>query len=191
MTMTDAELIEILRSSANRVVNYAGDRIEQLERELSISRRAQVVMDNSVEALTAERDKYEAAWMTAEGKLADAEAERDKAYANGYSDAETEISKSVLGQRNAFLHSQYANAADRIEALTANLQVSNELGRALEEDAGQLREDNARLRDALARMANEINVVGSEYDKAAKALDGVVSSIKQQARAALTGKADT
>ena len=27
-----------------------------------------------IEALTAERDKYESAWMTAEGKLADAEA---------------------------------------------------------------------------------------------------------------------
>ena len=49
--MTDAELTKMLRSSANRVVNYAADRIEQL---------------------TAERDKYESAWMTAEGKLADA-----------------------------------------------------------------------------------------------------------------------
>ena len=47
-----------------------------------------------------------------------AEAERDKAYARGYSDAETEISKSALGQRNAFLHSQYANAADHIKVLT-------------------------------------------------------------------------
>jgi predicted lipoprotein len=81
MTMTDAELIEILRSSANRVVNYAGDRIEQLERELSISRMAQVVMDNTVEAAEAEWRKYEAAWMTAEGKLADAEAENDRAWA--------------------------------------------------------------------------------------------------------------
>ena len=44
-------------------------------------------------------------------------AERDRAYASGYSDAETEISKSALGQRNAFLHSQYANAADRIKDL--------------------------------------------------------------------------
>ena len=34
----------------------AADRIEQLERELSISRMAQVVMDNTVESLTAERD---------------------------------------------------------------------------------------------------------------------------------------
>ena len=65
--------------------------------------------------------KYEAAWMTAEGKLADAETERDKAYANGYSDAETEVSKSALGQRNDFLHSQYANAADHIKSLTAKL----------------------------------------------------------------------
>ena len=46
-----------------------------------------------------------------------AEAERDEAYARGYSDAETEISKSALGQRNDFLHSQYANAADRIKDL--------------------------------------------------------------------------
>jgi hypothetical protein len=47
-------------------------------------------------------------------------AERDKAYARGYSDAETEISKSALGQDNTFLHSQYANAKLRIEALTVD-----------------------------------------------------------------------
>lgn len=41
--MTDAELIEMLRSSANRVVNYAADRIEQLVA--------------TTEALTAERDE--------------------------------------------------------------------------------------------------------------------------------------
>jgi len=46
-------------------------------------------------------------------------AERDRAYASGYSDAETEISKSALGQSNTFLHSQYDNAKLRIEALTA------------------------------------------------------------------------
>ena len=46
-------------------------------------------------------------------------AERDRAYASGYSDAETEISKSALGQDNTFLHSQYANAKLRIESLTA------------------------------------------------------------------------
>ena len=74
--MTDAELTKMLRSSANRVVNYAGDRIEQLTAEL------------------------------------------DAAYAQGYSDAETEISKSALGQRNDFLHSQYANAVDHIKVLT-------------------------------------------------------------------------
>ena len=45
--------------------------------------------------------------------------ERDAAYARGYSDAETEISRSALGQRNDFLHSQYANAADHIKVLTA------------------------------------------------------------------------
>ena len=45
-------------------------------------------------------------------------AERDAAYAQGYSDAETEISESALGQRNDFLRSQYDNAKLRIEALT-------------------------------------------------------------------------
>ena len=45
-------------------------------------------------------------------------AERDAAYAQGYSDAETEISKSALGQRNYFLHSQYENATDHIKVLT-------------------------------------------------------------------------
>lgn len=38
------------------ITHEAADRIEQLERELSISRMAQVVMDNTVETLTAERD---------------------------------------------------------------------------------------------------------------------------------------
>ena len=46
-------------------------------------------------------------------------AERDKAYASGYSDAETEISKSALGQRVAFLNAEYANAAACIKRLTA------------------------------------------------------------------------
>ena len=46
--------------------------------------------------------------------------ERDAAYASGYSDAETEISKSALGQKNDFLHSQYDNAKLRIEALTVD-----------------------------------------------------------------------
>jgi len=53
--MTDAELIERLRAGATWDDDVAAaDRIEQLERELSISRMAQVVMDNSFEALTAE-----------------------------------------------------------------------------------------------------------------------------------------
>lgn len=45
--------------------------------------------------------------------------ERDAAYANGYSDAETEINQSVLGLENTFLHSQYADAKLRIEDLQA------------------------------------------------------------------------
>lgn len=38
--MTDAELIKMLRSSANRVVNYAGDRIETLTLERDVMARA-------------------------------------------------------------------------------------------------------------------------------------------------------
>ena len=85
---------EVVDEAADRI-DEAADRIEQLEWELYISRMAQVVMDNSVaevealtthsKTLTAERDeaqadwrKYEGAWMTAEGRLADAEAERDR-----------------------------------------------------------------------------------------------------------------
>jgi hypothetical protein len=56
--MTDAELIKTLRSSANRVVNYAGDRIE---------------------ALMAERDQsHQMRWEAADvfyKKLADSEAD--------------------------------------------------------------------------------------------------------------------
>jgi hypothetical protein len=49
-----------------------------------------------------------------------------------------------------------AAVADRIEVLTAQLQVSNELGRALEEDAGQLREDNARLKSGLRHIVTYV-----------------------------------
>ena len=44
-------------------------------------------------------------------------AERDAAYAQGYADAETEISKSALGQKIDFLIAEYANAVDRITDL--------------------------------------------------------------------------
>jgi len=47
---------ELIWPHTANVADAAIARIEQLERELSISRMAQVVMDNSVEALTAERD---------------------------------------------------------------------------------------------------------------------------------------
>lgn len=65
--MTD-ELVKRLRGwrgyhQANLSVE-AADRIEQLERELSISRMAQVVMDNTVEALAKADDRIEA--LTAE-----------------------------------------------------------------------------------------------------------------------------
>ncbi len=56
--------------------------------------------------------------------------------------------------RNSAVHSYLGRsvieeAADRIEDLTAQLKASNEIGKALEEDAGQLRADNARLREVV------------------------------------------
>ncbi len=137
MTMTD-DLVNKLRAvdhmsledcfCQSALYDQAADRIEKAESEWR---------------------KYESAWMTAEGKLADAEAERDKAYANGYSDAETEISKSALGQGNAFLHSQYANAADRIKALTAERDYTEGTNDTLIALNQSLTADNARLREAL------------------------------------------
>jgi predicted RNase H-like nuclease (RuvC/YqgF family) len=72
-------------------------------------------------------------------------AERDRAYASGYSDAETEISKSDLGQRNAFLHSQYANAADRIEQLERELSISRMAQVVMDNTVEALAKADARI----------------------------------------------
>ena len=83
-------------------------------------------------------------------------AERDRAYSTGYSDAETEISKSALGQDNTFLHSQYANAKIRIEALTAQMaEVCVERDEFLNSawrngiDKQSAEADNERLREVV------------------------------------------
>lgn len=49
--MSDAELIKTLRSSANRVVNYAGDRIEALTVQLAEDADARAVVDARREQL--------------------------------------------------------------------------------------------------------------------------------------------
>ena len=46
-------------------------------------------------------------------------------------------------------------AAERIVTLTAERDVSNELGKALEEDAGQLRAERDRLRAALIELIQQ------------------------------------
>ena len=61
-----------------------------------------------------------AVWDSTDDRIEQLTAERDRAYASGYSDAETEINKSALGQDNTFLHSRYADAKLRIEALTVD-----------------------------------------------------------------------
>jgi hypothetical protein len=45
--------------------------------------------------------------------------------------------------------------------------------------------ENERLRAVLADMANNINVVGSAYDRAMQSIDELMLSVKRQARAAL------
>ena len=55
----------------------------------------------------------------------------------------------------------------------------------------RLRAENARLRSYIAASANNVNVVGSAYDEAIRALDRLVAETKSSARAALTDtKAD-
>ena len=54
-------------------------------------------------------------------------------------------------------------AADRIEELVKERDVSNELGKALEKDAGQLRAKLAKAYDIIARIV-AIAPDGDEYD---------------------------
>jgi chromosome segregation ATPase len=132
MTMTD-DLVKRLRDFDPHlheweVVDEAADLIETLTVECNEARKEHEGWQSAAVKLTAklestlrdrklildERDRTFALMLARAEK---AEAERDEAYARGYSDAETEISRSALGQRNDFLHSQYANAAARIKDL--------------------------------------------------------------------------
>lgn len=45
--------------------------------------------------------------------------------------------------------------------------------------------ENRRLREAIADIHNTINIVGSPYDQALKAIDEMASSVKKKARAAI------
>ena len=114
-------------------------------------------------------------------------AERDKAYASGYNDAETEISKSALGQDNIFLHSQYTNAKLRIEALTVERDDAWAYMSALQGDlydAIMMEVERDRLREALERIAkSEPRPKRSrDYDRAD------VSALQRIARFALKGE---
>ena len=117
-----------------------------------------------IEALTAER----------ENRLADLQiikAERDAAYASGYSDAETEISKSALGQKNDFLHSQYANAVEQIKDLNELLEEAqtewSKYASSWMTAEGKLADaesDIAHLHKLLAEAASDLTAyVDAEY----------------------------
>ena len=61
---------------------------------------------------------------------------------------------TTLRGRNGFGWTE--DAADRIEALVKELDLSNELGKALEENAGQLRDKLAKAVDALDKAKRYI-----------------------------------
>jgi len=56
---------------------------------------------------------------------------------------------------------------------------------AAQAEVAALQIENARLRAFVADIHNSINIVGSPYDQAMKALDDVVSDVRKRARAAL------
>ena len=56
----------------------------------------------------------------------------------------------------SFVETLCGEAADHIEQLTAERDASNELGKALEEDSGQLREEVARLNAERDRLQREV-----------------------------------
>ena len=121
-------------------------------------------------------------------------AERDAAYAQGYSDAETEISESALGQRNDFLRSQYDNAVDRITDLNELLEEAqtewSKYASAWMTAEGKLEDVEAerdRLREALAI----IDAIDPEHHIDGCALTvvrGLVLRMGETARAALKGE---
>ena len=119
----------------------------------------------AIDAMEEAADRIYALTADRENRLADLQiikAERNAAYASGYSDAEAEISKSALGQRNAFLHYQYANAADHIKALTA---------------------ERDRLREALEQFLIEYDVVDLAHAEPSSLTEAVLA-----AREALKGE---
>lgn len=109
-------------------------------------------------------------------------AERDAAYAQGYTDAETEISKSALGQRVAFLNAEYSNAVARIKDLTADFarqaQRTDEQREAYEQALSVMEAERDRLRGALA------DIVSWETMHA----NATVTRMAHLARAALKGE---
>ena len=60
--MTDDELVKHLRSAANKLVNYAGDRIEALQAQ-------NLQLSGMCYDLTAERDRWQQAFAAQSAKL--------------------------------------------------------------------------------------------------------------------------
>lgn len=79
---------------------------------------------------------------------------------------------------------EYWREYERAELADEIRQIS-EARRPLANETGALREENRRLREHIAASANNVNIVGSAYDDAIKALDRLVAETKSSARAAL------
>ena len=80
-------------------------------------------------------------------------------------------------------------------ALVASLEATAEAAATHLKTAMELRTqlassqaDVARLREGVADMANQMKIVGSHYNQAQEALDGIVADVKSRARAILKEK---
>ena len=92
-------------------------------------------------------------------------AERDDAYAKGFSDAENEISATAIGQQNVFLHNQLIRAKAEVEKLRALLFLKENY------DCGDV--VDAALTRANAAALDKL-IAGAE----ARIIDSVSSYIK-------------
>ena len=129
-----------------------------------------------------------AVWDSTDDRIEQLTAERDRAYASGYSDAETEINKSALGQDNTFLHSQYTNAILRIEALTAERDEAWAYMSAAQGDlydAIMIEAERDRLREALT---NVMGYVDTPISRRRLGIDPNACEWLLPARAALKGE---
>jgi chromosome segregation ATPase len=149
------EQLEAARADAKEAEAYA----EELEKELNICRMAQVVMENGIAEAEKERDDYAF-------KLADAN--------NTYNEMHVALSEANDKLATCEKYRDAYAECDRIgtqavRELEAKLTTCEEIGRAAEEDASQLRE-KLRARTAERNHANDVTDAAIEEVNRLKAL---------------------